>query len=201
MADSILDAIEFFQRLPHEADKAARMAINQVAQRGGLSLIKKDILDEIAFPKNYLSGDRLGVSKLARDNDLEAVITARQRPTSLARFAPAQPLGSKGRLGVTVRVKGGGRHLAKAWLVRLPKGEKKSSDSFNIGLAVRVRPGEGVKGKKGQHQSWLVPGKVALLYGPSVDQIFRQVSGDVAEPIGDMVQQEFLRQFVRLTQK
>ena len=200
MADSLLDAIEFFQRLPQQADTAARLAINQTAQRGGLSLIRSTILDEIAFPKDYLKGDRLGVTQLAKSNDLQAVITARQRPTSLARFAPGQAVGSKARLGVRVTVgKGKTSVLRSAWLVRLPKGEAKSADSFNIGLAVRVKPGESVKGKKSDHQSWLVPGKVALLYGPSVDQIFREVSADVAKPIGELVTQEFLRQFVRLT--
>jgi hypothetical protein len=45
---------------------------------------------------------------------------------------------------------------------------------------VRLKPGEqAVMGKKTTHQSWLVPGRVALLYGPSVDQVFRQVADDV----------------------
>ena len=200
MADSILDAVEFIRRLPKQADTAARLAINQVAQRGGLSLIRSSILDEIAFPRDYLKGDRLGITQYAKPNDLEAVITARERPTSLARFAQGQPIGSKARLGVRVTVgKGKTSVLRSAWLVRLPRGERKSADNFNIGLAVRVKPGESIRGKKSEHQAWLVPGKVALLYGPSVDQIFREVSADAAKPISLMVQAEFLRQFERLT--
>lgn len=158
-------------------------------------------MDEIAFPKDYLKGDRLGITQFAKPGDLEAIITARERPTSLARFAqPGQVIGSKPRLGVRVTVgKGKAQVLRSAWLVKLPRGEKKSPDSFNLGLAVRVKPGDTILGKHSEHQSWLVPGSVALLYGPSVDQIFRGVSADAAKPIGEMVSQEFLRQFTRLT--
>lgn len=200
MADSILDAIDFFRRLPNQADTAARLAINQVAARGGLKLIQSSILDEIAFPKDYLKGDRLAITKYAKPGDLEAVITARERPTSLARFAQGQVLGSKQKLGVSVTV-GRGRKtmLRQAWLVRLKRGERKSSDSFNIGLAVRLKPGTSLANKKGEHRAWLVPGKVALLYGPSVNQVFREVSADVAGPIGEQVAEEFFRQFRRLT--
>lgn len=198
MADSILDAIAFFQQLPDAATRAAQLAINQVAQRGGMKLIRNDILDQIAFPKDYLVGDRLSITQFATPSKLEAVITARQRPTSLARFAAGQPLGSKAKLGVRVTVgKGKTTALRSAWLVRLRQGERLSEDSFNIGLAVRVKPGDTIHHKKGMHHSWLVPNAVALLYGPSVDQVFEQVSGTVAAPIGVMLQDEFLRQFNR----
>jgi len=200
MADSLLDAVEFFQRLPRVAEQSAQLAINDVARRGGMKLIRDQILDEIAFPKEYLKNpDRLGIKQFAKPGDLEAIIVARQRPTSLARFASGQPLGSKAKLGVKVTVGNGkSRVLRTAWLVRLKKGEQKSADSYNIGLAVRVKPGESIVGKKGDHHSWLIPGSVALLYGPSIDQVFRGVSADVAKPISRMVTEEFFRQFTRL---
>ena len=193
MADSILDAAEFFQRLPNVADKAAQLAINTVAQRGGLTLIRRSILDEIAFPKDYLTDDRLGVKKKATAGNLEAVIAARERPTSLARFAaPGTALGSRARIGVKVAVKrGNGTTLKQAWLVNLKNG--------NVGLAVRLKPGQSLSNRYKAVTAWLVRDKVALLYGPSVDQVFREVSVKAAAPVARMVHDEFLRQFARLT--
>lgn len=199
MADSILDAISYFQRLPEVSAKAAVLAINQVAQRGALPLIRSDIMEEVAFPKDYLTDDRLGITKFASSSNLEATITARHRPTSLARFAPGQQIGSQRKIGVVVRVgKGGSRVMRNAWLVRLARGEPGSQDGFNVGLAIRLKPGETVQNKRDQRIAWLVPNQVALLYGPSVDQVFQEVSGKVADPVGDMLSTEFLRQFTRL---
>lgn len=191
MAQSILDAQNFFKQLPQVAERAAQLAINQVADRSGLKMIRTAILSEIAFPRDYLTGDRLSVTQHATPSNLEAVITARKRPTSLARFASGQALGSRARIGVKVSVKAGTTTtLKKAWLVRLNNG--------NLGLAVRLKPGQSLINKKGDHKSWLVPGKVALLYGPSVDQVFREVSEMSASPISRLVTEEFLRQFTRL---
>ena len=194
MAQTILDAVGYFQRLPGVAEKAAQLAINTVAERGGMTLIRRSILDDIAFPKDYLTKDRIGVTKKARPDDLEAVITARQRPTSLARFAdPGTPLGSRARIGVKVQVKNanGSTLLKQAWLTKLRNG--------NVGLAVRIKPGQTFAGRHDPITQWLVPGRVALLYGPSVDQVFRDVSEKSAAPIGRMVMDEFNRQFARLT--
>lgn len=155
-----------------------------------MTLIRRSILDDVAFPKDYLTDDRIGLRKKARPGDLEAVISARHRPTSLARFAaPGTSLGSRARIGVKVRVKPGKTVvLRQSWLVTLRNG--------NIGLAVRVKPGETFAGRN-ETPNWLVPGRVALLYGPSIDQVFRDVSQETAEPIGRMVLQEYFRQFAR----
>jgi hypothetical protein len=194
MALSLLEAAGFVQRLPQQTDKAAQLAINTIATRGGLTLIRRSVLDEIAFPKNYLTDDRLGVTKKASPGDLEAVIAARERPTSLARFADAgTPLGSRARIGVRVHVKSGNGTVAlkQAWLTKLKNG--------NVGLAVRLKPGQELANRYKAVSAWLVPNKVALLYGPSVDQVFRDVSEKTAAPIGRMVTEEFLRQFARLS--
>lgn len=200
--EGIAGAAEFFAKIPEVTNKAARLAINQVAQRGGLKLARDSIMDEIAFPKDYLTADRLGVTALATDNNLQAVITGRKRATSLARFAtPGTPIGSSLKSGVRVRVsKGsGGQVLRRAWLVRLNKGKSLSEDNYNVGLAVRINDGDKVAGKFSAHQSWLVPGSVALLYAPSVDQVFRTVADDIAPRVGDMTADEFIRQFTRLS--
>jgi hypothetical protein len=194
MANSILDVVDYFQRLPAETDKAAQLAINTVANRSGLKMIRSEILSAIAFPKDYLTDDRLRVKQNARPGNLEAIIAARHRPTSLARFADqGTSIGSRAKIGVRIQVKrGNSMHLKYAWLTRLNNG--------NIGLAVRLKPGEDFGNKTGAVKSWLVPDKVALLYGPSVDQVFRDVSVKVAAPVGRMVTEEFFRQFTRLTQ-
>lgn len=190
MALSLLETVDYIQRFPREVDKAAQLSINTVANRGALKLARNDILANINFPKDYLTGDRLRVTKLAKPTDLEAVIGARQRATSLARFADSSTtLGSRARVGVRVQVKRGKTVLLKkAWLVNLRNG--------NLGLAVRLKPGQSIDNKTGTTR-WLVPGKVALLYGPSVDQVFRDVSEDIASPVGRMLAAEFNRQLTR----
>jgi hypothetical protein len=199
--DGLTEYLELFYRMPEITRKAARMAINQVADRGGLRLARDSILDEVNFPKNYLYGDRLRVTRRATDNSLEAVITGRKMATSLARFAAGgSPIGSAMRQGVAVRVKthGGTQHLRKAWLVRLRSDKSLTEDKYNVGLAVRVRPGEKVHGKYTKHLRWLVKDTVALLYGPSVDQIFREVADKIAPRVAQMASAEFERQFTRL---
>lgn len=194
MAQTILDVADFFKRLPAEADRAAQLAINTVANRSGLKMARDEILNQIAFPKDYLTGDRLAVKQNAKPGNLEAIIAARYRPTSLARFAPpGTNLGSRAKIGVRVQVKRGTSvTLKQAWLTRLNNG--------NIGLAVRLKPGQTIGNKTSEVRAWLVPGKVALLYGPSVDQVFREVSLKIAAPLGRKVSEEFFRQFTRLTQ-
>ncbi len=194
MAISLLDAIDGITRFPEVIDKAASLAINTVANRSGMTLLRKSILDDIAFPRDYLTGDRLGVTQNANPQRLEAVITARKRPTSLARFAaPGTPMGSRARIGIRVQVskKGAPKTFGKyAWLTTLRNG--------NIGLALALKPGETLDNRYGE-PAWLVPGRVALLYGPSVDQVFRHVSEDDAPKIGKMVYDEYNRQFARLS--
>jgi hypothetical protein len=194
VAISLLDAIAGIQTIPGVTDKAASLAINTVATRSGMTLLRRSILEDIAFPKDYLTNDRLGLRSKATPQNLEASITARPRPTSLARFvAPGTPLGSRARIGLRVRVskKSGGTTFGKfAWLTRLNNG--------NIGLALALKPGETLDNRYGE-PAWLVPGRVALLYGPSVDQVFRHVSADDAPQIASLVNAEFLRQFARFT--
>lgn len=194
MAISLLDAIAGIQNIPGVTDKAASLAINTVATRSGMTLLRRSILDDIAFPKDYLNDDRLGVRRKANPQSLEATISARPRPTSLARFvAPGTPLGSRARIGLRVRVskKSAGTTFGKwAWLTRLNNG--------NVGLALALKPGETLDNRYGE-PAWLVPGRVALLYGPSVDQVFRHVSADDAPQIASLVNAEFLRQFARFT--
>lgn len=186
------DARRYFEELPHIAERAAAMSINQVVERDGLAMMKTDINSQVAFPTGYLNTDgRLEVTRRAREDNLEAVITARDRPTSLARFAPGQTPQSTRKGGVTVQVKRGKTtHMKKAFLVRLKNG--------NMGLAVRLKPGETLSNKT--YGKPVMLGKhVFLLYGPSVDQVFQTVAEESLPEIATMVTKEFYRQFARLS--
>lgn len=192
---------EYFKQLPDLTNMAAQLAINGTARGKGMSAIKRQMLDEIAFPAGYLTQDRIKVTRSATKNNLEAVITGRKRATSLARFVVGNPVpNSKLPGGISVRVKKGRTsYLKNAFLVRLKKGASLSEDNYNLGLAVRLQPGEQIANKNTGHKAWLIPGKVALLYGPSVDQVFAGVIEQVAPEIGDLVAGEFFRQFARLS--
>ena len=195
------ELLEYLDTMPEIAKRAMRLAINGTAKGKGMTAIKRQMLDEIAFPSGYLNADRLRVTSLASDNKLEATITGRKRATSLARFVTGNPVvGSKRQGGISVRVqKGRTTYLKEAFLVRLRRGASLSEDNYNIGLAVRLKAGETLANKRSQHQAWLVPNKVALLYGPSVDQVFAGVIEELRPVIGDEVAAEFHRQFVRLS--
>lgn len=189
---------EYFQRFPSVSAKAMRMALNDVARGKGMKMIRSEMISQIAFNQSYLRAGRLTVTRKATNSNPEVVITARKRATSLARFTTGAATFSS-KAGISVRVKKGKTtYLKKAWLVRLNKGASKTDDDYNVGLAVRVGAGDSISNKKTTHQSWLVRGSVALLYAPSVNQVFKSVSSKVADPIGAMVSAEYLRQMSRL---
>lgn len=197
-----LDEIDdFLQLAPDAATEAARMAINDVAKRSGLALARREMYDEVNFPPGYLSNDRLFVAKLARNHDLEAIIMGRDRPTSLARFAVG-PI-RVGQRGVRVAVhKGGGVMMKKAFIVPL---YGRSGNGSNMGLAIRLKPGESIYGRReAGNVNYSVfkrdkYGTIVLLYGPSVDQVFKGVAEDISPQIAEDVSEEFFRQFARLT--
>ena len=186
------DVRRYFEELPVIAEKAAVMSINQVVERDGLAMMRSDINSQVAFPTGYLKNDgRLSVTRRAREGSLEAVITARDRPTSLARFTSGQTPASTRKGGVTVEVKRCKTvHMKNAFLVNLKNG--------NLGLAVRLKPGESLANKTNGKPVMLAK-NVYLLYGPSVDQVFQTVAEESLPELGTMVSKEFLRQFTRLS--
>ena len=185
----------FFEELPDIAEQAAVLAINETVSREGMTLIKKDMRDQVVFPSGYLEGERLKVSRKAARGSLEAVIRGRDRATSLARFAPGQTIGNTRNRGVRVTVqKGKTQVLRKAFLIGLKNG--------NTGLAVRLRPGETVRNSTGAVELTTnggQPGGIWLLYAPSVDQVFRGVAVDRSDDIADILTRKFFRQFARLS--
>lgn len=194
-----VDGVEadFLSGLDDDSRRAAAFkAINKVA-RDARAAAAREIRDQVNLPARYVSpGEkRLHVSKQASKSRLEAVITAQGRATSLARFVTgtAKP----GRAGLHVEVHPGkARFMRRAFLIRLPQGSSPVTDTrANLALAIRLRPGETLQRK---HDARRVEKGLYVLYGPSVNQIFRSrdgsgVANDLAPEIVDDLQAEFLR--------
>ena len=172
---------------------AAAQAINKVARDQRTEAARR-ITEQVNLPKSYVSpaGGRLVVSQQAQKESLEARITARGRPTSLARFSRGTP----GKAGVTVEVKPGqASFMRRAFLIRLPQGSTLTDSRFNLGLAIRLRPGERLQNKVRQVK---LDKGLYLLYGPSVQQVFlnnegKGVAADLADPTADYLEAEFTR--------
>lgn len=202
MADRYAAVVEGLESLDQvaglEADikTAAYRAINDTAT-WGRTRIAEQINSEINLPPGYLrpSTGRLTVESKAQKARLEAVISARGRPTSLARFVVGSPRpGSRG--GVHVRVKNETAFMRRAFLIRLRSGDQLTETNFNMGLAIRLRPGERLDNKRDFVQ---MKNGLYLLYGPSVDQVFRAndesgVAEDLSPDIAAKLETEFRRQ-------
>lgn len=196
IAEALGDVQRYFEQLPEIAMQAATMAINSTAERKALPDIRAEMREQLSFPSGYLEGSdgsgkkRLSVSRKASKGNPSAAISGRDRATSLARFRmPGQDAKNTRNLGVRVRVKPGyTRTLKKAFLITLRNG--------NMGLAVRLKPGDKLANSSAAK---LLSNNVYLLYGPSVDQVFRSVATDVTPEVLSDVTSEFLRQFARLS--
>jgi len=177
------------ESLPASIKTAAARAVNRTADRARTDAAR-EIRRQVNLPASYLqpSQGRLTVSKRAGKDDLEAVVLGRQRPTSLARFARG---GAEGRANVTVEVAPGfARFMRRAFLIRLRRGADFDSKQPNLGLAIRLRPGESIQNKR---QMVRMRNGLYLLYGPSVDQLFRTVREDIAPATQEFLSAEFLR--------
>lgn len=186
--------LQELQDLKQNVRLAAVRAINKTATTGRTDLARS-IRSQVNFPASYVApgGKRLYVSKMATQADLEAKITARTRATSLARFVTSA---NKGTAGVVVEVhKGKARNMKRAFLIKLPAGTGDIDTKFNMGLAIRLRPGERLENKR---QARMMAKGLYLLYGPSVDQVFRAADGsgeanDLAPALAARLEREFLR--------
>lgn len=200
-AVNLLDVEEFLQTQPAVARKSARLAINSTTSRKAVPRMRRAMKEEANFPRGYLEDEnRFGQEKRATDNDLTASIVARFRPTSLARFTNDSPEGARRTGGVRVRVNpgGGATRIGGAFFVKLRRGSD-ASDGFNVGLAIRLQPGQSLRGRKKGSQGVELAPNLYLLYGPSVDQVFREVSVAESPAVADDLQKEFIRQYVRLS--
>lgn len=193
-AEALPGINRYFDRAPDVVPQAARMALNRVIAGPGRKRIKDGMQKQVAFPPRYIDDRRLSVGRRATNSELQASLVARQRGTSLARFDPGRSVGKK---GATVMVRPGhARTMPNAFFIRLRAGDELTDDSFNLGLAIRLKPGERVLNKKSQPFNG--DSSLALLYGPSVDQIMQDVALEESGAILDDVDLEFTRQFARM---
>lgn len=194
---------EYFERQPAIADQAARLAVNYAIRRAA-TLSKRGIRDQVDLKASYIGSPTdktapLRFTRLAKPGDNTAVLAAAPRATSMARFATVPVTFGKQPRKVRVRIKRGKtKTLDKAFFVRLKRGNAAvTQDNYNLGLAVRLKPGETFTNKrsKGPQRG---PG-LGILYAPSVQQVFDDVSEDVAEIVVIDLEAEFLRQYRRLS--
>ncbi len=175
-------------------EMALLRSINKTADRAR-TLASQDIREQVAFPASYLapSAKRLFVStKATKTNPFEAVISGRDRPTSLARFTKQKSLagGQRHRGGqIDVSVKPGvRRYIKRAFLITL--------NNSNVGLAVRTEGGP----PKNAYAPKEIGKNLWLLYGPSVDQVLSAASNgsgiyeEISPETLDFLNDEFNRQ-------
>lgn len=190
-----LSALRGLEAIPKAIETAALRAINRTTERTATEA-RRQVRDQVAFPAQYLSGTdasgtpRLGISSKARPGNLSAEITGRFRPTMLARFVTRGEPGRQGGVSVTV-APGFAQLMRRAFLIRLPAGRGGGVETKrNLGLAVRLRPGETIQNKR---QAVRLRNGAYLLYGPSVDQVFATVRNDVTPEALEFLEREFAR--------
>lgn len=193
-----IQSLAEFDQLDDQIKRKASMTVNATLRKartwGGAKM-----RDQINFQVSYLTGSsgNLKITQNATPGNPKGVLQGRGRATSLARFADKRVVPTGRQNGVTVSVKpDGARHMRNAFLVKLNAGPSFSEDNYNIGLAIRLKPGETIKNKKKMIAASKTNAKwanVYLLYGPSVDQVFRKVADDLTPDIGEFMETEFLR--------
>lgn len=204
MSDAFALVIEGLENLADIKDldrqiiRSARIAVNDAAARGRTRM-SSEVLAQINLPRDYVTprNKRLFVSKKANGSDLEAIITARSRPTSLARFAQG-PMNLKRKAGIRVEVKPGAvRTIPGAFLMRLRAGTASLDTKSNMGLAIRTKNG---LRPDGAYAPKPLGNNLWLLYGPSVSQALVSARGntgiatDLTPDIQEMLEKEFWRQ-------
>lgn len=185
-----ISALDALDELKPAVRKAAMRAVNYAVKRARTESGRR-MRQQSNWTASYLTGanGKLVLGSLASENDLEATITGRFRPTSLARFIVGSP--TPGKAGVRVEVNPGDSKLMKrAFALRLPQGSTLTETKFNLGLAIRLRPGETIQNK---HKLVQISKGLFLMYGPSVDQVFSDVAVEVLPDVDAWLQQEFDR--------
>lgn len=184
-----LEALDSIEDLPKAYVTAARRAVNKTVQRTRAASAR-EIRRQVNLPARYVSGQngRLRITKLATGNDLEGKIAGRERPTSLARFLVGN---GRSHGGANVQVKPGTvRRIPRAFPIKLRAGAADIDTKFNLGLAIRLRPGETIRNKR---QFVKLASNLYLLYGPSVNQVFASVANEEAPDAAIFLEQEFSR--------
>ena len=171
--------------IPSHVKKAAFRAVNRTTERARTKS-GRAIRQEVALPARYLSGEegRLQMSNPASASRLERTITGRRRPTSLARYKT----GGSTQKGLRVTVTPGvASYIKRGFLIPL-KGA--GGGLSNLGLAMRTPDG---KPPRGALKPKMIGEGLYLLYGLSVDVLFRRVLGPLTPEVSDDLVTEFTR--------
>lgn len=192
--EGLSEAYTELESLPDRVKVAARRAVNRATSRAKTAA-SRQMRDQIAWTASYLDG-KLSV-KLANESDSnpEGVVGAVFRPTSLARFATGAKTPWKYakqlHVGAAKYAPTNGRML----FVPLKAGKAAiSEDQMNIGLAIRLKEGDTIKGKYNMKP---ISNGLYLLYGPSAAQVFFTVAKDIIPDVEQWLGDEFTRQMNR----
>jgi hypothetical protein len=195
-----LDSVEkYFKSLPQKADQAARFAV-RYATKQGATMAKREIARQVNLSQAYIGNPAdqnapLHITKFPKPGDNEGIIGARPRATSLARFATGAVTFNT-RKPVRVRVHRGLTKVLRerAFYIKLRKGAALTQDNYNLGIAVRLKKGETLENK---HTGAKTGPGIAVLYAPSVEQVFQSVNAEILPDVSLALEKEFLRQMAR----
>lgn len=192
-----ISALRDYETLPANVVKAAYRAVNYAAGKEQ-TRARRQASEELNLPYSYFAGSdssglaRLGVTARANAETLQAEITGRHKATSLARYVTSGSPASGSTPATPVKVtvaRGRVQSSKRMFLLRL-RGAANTETTGNLGLAIRLKPGETVTGKYKQ----IKVGKgLYLLFGPSVDQAFANIAENNLPLISDDMETEFLR--------
>jgi hypothetical protein len=199
-----MGGIKDLQRYMTSAPDATRQAMSD-AINGAIKFAyaesSREIRKDVNFSQDYIgsvaNGNRLKVSLYATKDAPIAKIRAEPRAVSLARFAANR--GVFGKAGVSIMVKPGREEFLKeSFLMRLSVGSAAvTTDNFNIGLAVRLKPGQVLRNRHKAVKFSTRDPNLYLLYGPSVDQVFNHVRDRIEPAVSKFLTSEFYRNFAR----
>ena len=203
MAESInFRGIKDFEKRLEEAETKTLRAASSALNKGADYLRKRgveEVVKQVSLTRPY-ARKNLTVTERAQPKHgrLSSTVTGRKRPTSLLRFDGVD-LG-RGK-GVSVNVAGRRRVIRRGFPMKL-KG--RGGQGENVGLAIRLPKNDRIKNKRIVRKP-LFKDKdtgIWLLYGPSVDQIFRNATrpmqgfpDKVMPDTYEVIQKEFERAF------
>ena len=194
------EAAAYTRGLGSKIARALVYSVNDAALFGR-RLTSREIRNRLNFKvKDLTGGDtpKLRISKYAKEADVEAIVSGQDRPTSLASFRVGQATFGRGRRPPRVKVGrgGGNEQMDRAFYVRLRRGAAAvTAENSNIGLAIRLRPGEQVSNKTNTVK---FGGGLTLLYGPSVGQAMRTLLPEEIDEIGAYQVDRFVHHLQRL---
>ncbi len=189
-----LENLDFINKFDKGIERNMSRAVNRAA-RDGRALAARLIRNEINFPFRFTgqANGRLAIVQQATATQPTAVIRAKARPASLARFTKGKPRPGKSiQIEVTPGKARFSRHL---FLIKLRAGNAAIDTRYNMGLAIRLGKGETLKNKRSVRG---VMKNLYMLYGPSEAQVFLHDDGGVATEIAPEIQHNMQNEFFRL---